>query len=1632
MLTPFTKVLEKYRRESFSEADKGTRFEELMREYLWSDPKYAMFFNEIWLWHDFPFRRDFGSGHDVGIDLVAKTHDGQYWAIQCKCYKADTYIQKADVDTFITTAMKQFSDENMQPTKFSQLVWIATTDKFSANAIESFKNLPIKHFIIGLRNLINAPVDWGKLEQGAHGAGVVLNEREPLEHQNDAIKAFHEHFKTEQRGRLIMACGTGKTYTSLKIAEKEVGSDGLVLFLVPSIALLAQTLNEWTTFAAKKIRPMCVCSDAEVSKKQRENDYGGFSVEDLAMPASTDVDTIKLQFHSLDLMKAKAPGMRVVFSTYQSLPRIIEAQKELNKEVAHSFDFDLIICDEAHRTTGVTLKDDSDSAFVLVHDNENVFGKKRIYMTATPRLYKDEVKDKAKEADAYLCSMDDVAIYGEEVYRIGFGKAVEQGLLSDYKVLVLTVTKKEIPAAFQEAIATEKGEVRADDVSKLIGCINALSKRTLLDKELVSKADPGFMHKAVAFCQNIKASKHITDVFNAQKETYYESLTPAERREVVKIDACHVDGTMGAAERARRLSWLNDVAADSKDCHILTNVRCLSEGVDVPSLDSVIFLSSRNSQVDVVQSVGRVMRRAGGKRYGYIIIPVIIPEDMSPEEALDKSDAFAVVWTVLNALRAHDDRFNAEINKIDLNKRKSDRIIVDTIPGLGSKRSRSEDVDTDTGAVIEAAQREKERRAVQLEFSMKFTELQSIIYARMVKKVGTRRYWELWAKDVAAIAEKHIARIKRLVLEDGPHKKAFDEFVEGLHKNLNPSVSHEEAVEMLAQHIITQPVFEALFEDYSFVKNNPVSVSMQKMIDLLHEEVPTAEMEVMARFYKSIKERCAGIDNAEGKQRVIVELYDKFFKSAFPKVAEKLGIVYTPVECVDFIIRSVEDVLKKEFNRSLSDENVHILDPFTGTGTFMTRLLQSGIIKPKDLPRKYANELHANEIVLLAYYIASINIENVYHDLIGEKKNYRSFDGICLTDTFQLAESDDSDKLFSEMFHSNSERVIRQKKAPIRIIIGNPPYSVGQKSANDNAQNQTYPELERHIATKYAAGSKATNKNSLYDSYIKAFRWATDRLEEADRQEKRNGGGIIAFISNAGWIDGNAMDGFRKCLQKEFSSIYVFNLRGNCRTSGEQRRKESGNVFGEGSRTPISITILVRKPKKAPDELAAILYKDIGDYLTREDKLKTIKDFGSMLSASIGLSSIAPNEAGDWINQRDGLFETFIQIGTKEDKTAKTFFVPYYSCGVKTQRDTWCYNYSKPALTANMERTIQFYNSNLGQKPVFDSTKINWTYSTTAAHNRGERKAFDAASITPAMYRPFCKQFLYFNCEWNERVYQMPKIFPTPQSKNLVICVPGVGTKKGFMPFIVDTIPDVQLQFNGQCFPMYYYEKNDRDALSLFDNGEDEFARRNAITDLILQRAREEYGPRTTKEDIFYYVYGILHAKAYRERFAADLQKSLPRLPLVEDTKTFRAFVSAGKKLAALHLNYESIEPYPSVIIENDSAAPKVQQMRFGKSNGEDDKSVINFNDVIRIINIPLRAYDWHVNGKSPIEWIMERYAVTVNRDSEIRNDPNEWCKEIKQPRYILELIGRIVNVSIQTLDLIAALPPLSFKTSAK
>ena len=1605
----FQDLLAKYRAISFSERDKGDRFERLMQAFLQTVPWYEGKFQHVWLWREFPYKENLG-GKDTGIDLVAQTVEGDFWAIQCKCYDEKAKIDKPAVDSFLATSSKQFVNDQHQTTSFALRLWISTTNNWGSEAENAIRHQvpPVQR--ISLADLKSAPVDWKALDSGISGSEARQHKKSPRPHQEKAIAVFHEHFQTKDRGKLIMACGTGKTFTSLKIMEKETGGRGVVLFLAPSIALVGQTLREWTAESSIPIFPICICSDPEVSKskKKSDDDTDGYSVTDLAFPASTRVTDIVRQFRLAE--KFHKDGVVVVFSTYQSIAVVANAQKEFQR------DFDLIICDEAHRTTGVTLKDEDDSAFVKVHDNTFIQAKKRLYMTATPRLYAEESKKKAKEADAYLCSMDDEAMYGPEVFRIGFGEAVDKNLLADYKVLVLTLSESQIPAALQEAVADRSKEIDTDDASKLIGCINALSKRMLVDEGLLKASDPSPMRKAVAFCQNIRTSQKISAVFSSFKDSYYDSLTQKEREEMVGVAAEHVDGTMSATTRDEKLAWLNASPSDGNECRILTNVRCLSEGVDVPSLDAVLFLSARNSQIDVVQSVGRVMRTAPGKKFGYIIIPVLIPANVTPEEALNDNKRFAVVWTVLNALRAHDDRFSATVNKIELNRHKPAGGVSVLIGGIGDGSG------TDTGDRISGG--DGKAKAVQLPLPQ-LKELQNAIYARMVQKVGNKRYWEQWAADVAKIAQGYMERINRLIAAPGPHKAAFDDFLDGLRKNINPSVTPGEVVEMLAQHMITKPVFEALFDNYSFVRSNPVSKALQGMVNLLEEQALEKDTLVLSRFYESVKMRVSGIDNAEGRQRIIIELYDKFFRTAFPLTVEKLGIVYTPVEVVDFINRSVADVLQATFGRSLSDENVHVLDPFTGTGTFIARMIQSGLINAEALPRKYAYELHANEIVLLAYYIASINIENAYHATQNEDVAYTPFNGICLTDTFQLGETDDTNWLYAPALPQNSERVQAQQKTPIQIIIGNPPYSVGQKSANDDAQNQSYPRLEKRIGVTYAAQSNQTNKNSLYDSYIKAFRWASDRLNKTQ-------GGIIAFVSNGYWLDGNAMDGLRKCLEEEFSAIYVFNLRGNCRTSGELRRKEAGNVFGLGSRTPIAITILVKNP--AHKGKAFINYHDIGDYLSREEKLSIIVKKRSALNPAMNWQQLHPNEHGDWLNQRNDVFSSFIPLGDKDNKENKqTFFVPFYSNGLKTQRDAWCYNASKIKLTDNVKHTIAFYNSLVQSKkekrplPSISGKDISMSMAFQNDLTREREKTFSENIICTALYRPFNKINCYFHSSLNERVYKIPSIFPINKAINIVICV---CANKNEPPLMSTYIPDLHFNGDSQCFPLYYYEKKSIYQPTLFDGDSNaKYMRKDGITNFILERCRENYGPKVTKEDIFYYVYGLLHSPDYRKAFAADLKKMLPRLPLVEKPVDFWVFSKAGRALAELHLKYETQPACPKVKVEGvESGNFRVEKMRFPNKG---DKSVIEYNPWIAISNIPLDAYDYVLNGRSAIEWIMERYQIKTDKASGITNDPNDWATEHGKPRYILDLLLSIVTVSLETLKIIKTLPQINEFRSA-
>lgn len=1625
-MTAIDRILQSYRDAAVTEREKGTYFERLGLAFFLNDPVQTEEYEAVWPWSEWA-KANGWDGKDVGIDLVAKlrNEDG-FAAIQAKFYAADTRIQKTHIDSFISASGKE---------PFRRRVVLDTTEQeWGANAEEMIRGQAIPVVRIGLTDLRESRIDWTIFE--ARGEIVLAPKKTLMPHQRDALADVSSGLAVADRGKMIMACGTGKTFTSLKIAEAIAGKGKRVLFMVPSLALMSQTVREWTNDTETPIRAFAVCSDAHVGKRRKStDDIAEIEIHDLSFPATTDPAKVAAKAGEDDPER-----MTVIFSTYQSIVTLTRAQE------AGLPDFDLIICDEAHRTTGATLDGEEESNFVKIHSNDHVKAGKRLYMTATPRIFGDNVRSKADEVGAELASMDNPALFGETLFYRGFGWAVQNGLLTDYKVIVLAMDEGLVSAAVQKRLGDAGSELVLDDATKIIGCYKALTK---IDLKADVSTDPYPMRRALAFAKDIRSSKLIRDEFTAVVDEYLGQDTLIESDVPFTHLQCeieHVDGTFNAKTRGALLDWLKADAGENT-CRILTNARCLSEGVDVPALDAIMFLHPRKSQIDVVQSVGRVMRKTDTKKMGYVILPVGVPAGVPPEQALADNERYRVVWQILNALRAHDERFDSTINKASLGQDISDRV---EIVGINAD---SEELRSVTAVVDKMPTKTKAASSgigagsggpgddviegdvpTQTEMTFSIDEFSRAIMAKIVKKCGTRDYWEDWSASIAEIAKNHITRLTALLKDpDTEARKAFDAFLAELRDDLNDTISEGDAIEMLAQHIITRPVFETLFEGHKFTAENPVSRAMQRVLDVLNEANLDKESKDLEKFYASVKMRSQGITDPQAKQKLIVELYDKFFRRAFPRTTEKLGIVYTPVEIVDFIIHSVNEVLQSEFGQTLGSPGVHIIDPFTGTGTFITRLLQSGLIAPEEMEHKFRHEIHANEIVLLAYYIAAINIEAVYHGIMGG--DYVPFEGICLTDTFQMYESDD---LISHYMPDNSERRKRQKATDIRVIVGNPPYSAGQTSANDNNANVAYPTLDGRIRDTYAARSTATNKNALYDSYIRAFRWASDRIGEA---------GVMAFVSNAGWIDGNAADGLRACLKDEFSDLYVFHLRGNARTSGEQRRKEKGNVFGEGSRTPIAITVLVKKPDALKH--GRIWLHDIGDYLSQKEKLAIVQRFVSIrgiTNAKEWVETI-PDSHNDWMNQRDNSFDAFISIGDKKDRSEEVLFSSY-SRGIETARDIWCYNASKNEVISNMEKMVSNYNSEVdrfsasgfqGDAKDFvnlDPKFVSWNRSLRNDLVKCKKHDFELGGIQLATYRPFQKNYVYLSRQMNNETGQIPRFFPRAEVFNRLIWVTSPGATTEFSAFISGDAPDAQTSNKPQCFPLYIYESDADEDDDLFlearKNSEKDFA----ITDTGLKHFRDAYpGETITKEDLFYYVYGLLHSEDYRAKYADNLSKELPRIPRVKTAADFWAFSRAGRELGDLHVNYETVEPYPVTIkqgdlrladIKNPEAFYRVTKWAFGKAGKEKDKTTVIYNANITIQDIPLEAYDYVVNGKPALEWVMERQVVKVDKDSGIENDANRYAIEtMGNPAYPLELFQRVITVSLRTLEIVSSLPKL-------
>lgn len=1657
-MTALQNILNAYRQESHTEREKGTYFEELICTYFRHEATYADLYSDVWLFSDWAKAHpDFGiSAKDTGVDLVALTRgSNEYHAIQCKCYAEDYRLQKKDIDSFFTASGQK---------PFSHRIIVTTTNDWSDNAEASLFNQQPPVTKIDLHDLENSQIDWAQYQPDK--APVLRPKFDPRPHQQTAINEVIGGLKSADRGKLIMACGTGKTYTSLKLAEKIAGKGKKVLFLVPSLSLLSQTLTEWTQQSVTPLHSFAVCSDSDVGKKRKKDDdiVQTFSHE-LRYPATTQPDKLAAEFSK----RHDSQHMSVVYSTYHSIDVISKAQHEFGLD-----DFDLIICDEAHRTTGSKFAGDDESNFVKVHDANFIRASKRLYMTATPRIYGDAAKVKEESGDLVLFSMDDEQHYGKILHTINFSEAVSRGLLCDYKVIVLTVDAAHISSRLQSLLADENNSLKVDDAAKIIGCWKALNKQGVLE-DVGTDTNP--MKRAVAFCQVIEAqsgakthkvsSKQISSMFQEVIEAYQEAEDKkGNHHGTLTCEAAHVDGSMNASEKEQKLNWLK---ADTPDnvCRILSNVRCLSEGVDVPALDSVLFLTPRNSQVDVVQSVGRVMRNATDpitgkkKERGYVILPVVIPTGMEPHEALNDNKTYKVVWEVLQALRSHDDRFDAMINKLDLIGKDNNKMEVIAITDDVQKKSNKNNKKKKgsgakgkfgIGSNHDAEGQMKEQAPMQFEVG----EIERALYAKVVKKCGNRNHWAEWANDIAKIANTHITRIRTIVSDENNTREvtAFTSFADELRDDLNDSITNEEVIEMLAQHLITKPVFDALFEDYSFASNNPVSKAMQEVLDILQEHHLEKEADTLEQFYESVKMRAEGINNAVGKQKIVVELYDKFFRNAFPRMTERLGIVYTPVEVVDFIIHSVNDLLQQEFGQTLGSEGVHIIDPFTGTGTFITRLLQSGLIGKEQLENKYKNEIHCNEIVLLAYYIAAINIEAVYHAIITEgdevnEKAYLPFEGICLADTFQLYEKDD---LISDRLADNSDRRNRQKALDIRVIMGNPPYSGGQKSEDDNNANYNYPLLDEKIRETYAKHSNSTLKSSLYDSYIRAIRWGSDRLGNS---------GILAYVSGSAWIERSFADGMRKCLHEEFSHIYIYNLRGDIRKNmlSKGRAKEGENVFESGSMTGISIAFFIKNPLSKKN--GEIYYKDIGDSLKTNEKLETIKTLASIKSINNWVA-LSPDTHNDWLNQRDDSAEQFIKVATRDSNESAIFKT--LSNGINTSRDSWCVNYSTTNILRNMDKTISHLNQqiektkNIAKKELkktinekidHNTKEISWSDKLKAAVIKGEIKSLSKSSLKEILYRPFNKSWIYLNKDFVDRAGQMND-YLSPSKENKLIMVSGIGSRSGFSSLICNEVATYDTLEKGRCFPLYLYEKTEEDTIP-FDGTDDLFAeksestsdggytRKDGISDEGLGHFQAAYPEeRISKEDIFYYVYGLLHSSEYRERYADNLSKELPRIPCVKTAKDFWHFSQSGRDLAELHINYETVEPYPvsldcgkrtfKQLEDKDFYVTKMKRPRVKNTEGKsvNDNTTVIYNHAITVRDIPEDAYNYVVNGKAAIEWVIERQAVTTDKNSGIVNDANDWATEtMGNAKYPLELLQRVITVSLETNKIVDRLPKL-------
>ena len=1321
-------------------------------------------FEDLWLWGDWPGRHDRLHTGDIGIDLVGQqteAYGGGLCAVQCKFYDTGR-VSTADVDKFLAASDGE---------EWTSRIFVATSDYTgpAAQKLDGARNTQI----LNRAKLDAWPLNWLDLAADPDRAEYDHIRYTPRPDQRAAVDAVADGLAAADRGRLLMPCGTGKSVVALWAAERLSGKAGRVLYLVPSIALMDQTMREWAGQRAMPHRYLGVCSDIKVGRRADDPDV---SVSELAMPVTTDAAKIASE------LKVEAPeAMTTVFCTYQSLDKVALAQDPYGCPP-----FDLVICDEAHRTTGIHRTagtDDEASLFQRIHDEHYLLARRRLYMTATQRVYTEAAKAKAKaDGDDDVFSMEDEEQFGPLLYSMTFGEAIEQGLLSDYEVLVIGVGEDAYgdllgPGARNGVeVTTPAGKTETvdyEDVVKLLGCWDALADPTTLgpggEDRKVGEVTPGVRHcrRAIAFTNTVKSSaKAAAALTTLTGRAATDRASGGGVGATLRLDADHVDGKMNAYQRSTKLSRLRSTdaepssePADRPRARVLSNARCLTEGVDVPALDAVAFLAPKRSDIDIVQAVGRVMRTAPGKTVGYVVLPVLVPEGklMKSAEVLEGSD-FKQVFRVLRALRSHDERLDVTVNSVNSALHKLPLRVLD--------RTHLYD-----GA-----------EAVQQQLALDEVLAQKVASA-VVEFVGDRQYWPSWGRrtaDVCRLVRRHLDA----EAADKPEvREALVGFARAMAETAIPSFTEADAREMIAQHVVTMPVFNAFFAENRFAKQNPVS----RHIDSLLTRLAAAgvrfdrRIESLRGNYERIT---AGLSEASSEEKLdrLRQVYEGFFKAAIPDVVERLGIVYTPLPLVDFVLRSVDAVCRAEFGRGIGAEGVTVMDPFVGTGTFPARLFTlrradgTPLVADADVARKYHSEVQAKDLVMLAYYIAALKIEESAAERgVFEESRYEPFPGIALADTFASgtpAMRSQRDRYAQQVMAvgapvpENSDRARTQETTPIKVIVGNPPWSAGQKSSGDDNPRDDYEEIAQRVRETYGAKQAAVTGGSgggksAGNLYVQAFRWATDRLASPDGHPD-NEGWIVAFVHPNSLVTATSLAGMRAALRDEFTGLYVVNLRGDAYKGGEEFKREGEKIFGSGSRNGVQITVLVRNPTLAAGNPAVLRYAEVPESLTRDQKFEWLETLGDV--ASDELTEVPVNERHDWVNIGDGSFDELLPV-CDIDKKATRIAVRDHALGVATNCDTYVYSFSRDDLIDRVQRLIDAYeearravHAELWSGPPDRKViaervdewsdndrigEIKWTDMLKQSLRKGEIIEFDPDRIREVLYRPFTKLWLY-------------------------------------------------------------------------------------------------------------------------------------------------------------------------------------------------------------------------------------------------------------------------------------------------